>query len=294
MSGNTQIVEAFTRAWDAGDIDAFGDYMADDILDHNPMPGLPAGIEGTKMMSGMLLAAFPDMSADVHLMIEQEDRVARLRTIRGTHRGEFMGMPGTGRSIAVVVIDIVRIAGGKVVERWGLLDQAALMGQLGMMPAPPLPEGWTPPPIAPQIRGDDAGNPAANHAAMLDFLDDIAILDVSAIMAKIDENAVDHAVLPGQPRGREGFRFRFEQLFAGLEEPTFEMTVSVAQGPFHSGAYTFSATHTGPLMGIPATGKSFTVAAMDFVRLRDRKLVEHWGLIDTGSMMAQLGLMPEP
>ena len=58
------------------------------------------------------------------------------KTFRGTQTGEFMGMPPTGKSISVGVIDIFRIAGGKIVEHWGQMDSMGMMQQLGAMPAP--------------------------------------------------------------------------------------------------------------------------------------------------------------
>ena len=61
-----------------------------------------------------------------------------------------------------------------------------------------------------------------------------------------------------------------------------------------SGRYTFRGRHTGDLMGMPATGNAFEVEAMDMIRVRDGKILEHWGLIDMPALMSQLGLMPSP
>ena len=69
-------------------------------------------------------------------VVAEGDRVVIRKTFRGTQTGEFMGMPPTGKSISVGVIDIFRIAGGKIVEHWGLADMMGMMQQLGAMPAP--------------------------------------------------------------------------------------------------------------------------------------------------------------
>ena len=69
-------------------------------------------------------------------MIAEGDKVASRITAHGTHKGEFMGIPPTGKHTMQTGIDIVRIAGGKVVERWGEFDQLGLMQQLGVIPPP--------------------------------------------------------------------------------------------------------------------------------------------------------------
>jgi predicted ester cyclase len=66
----------------------------------------------------------------------EDDKVVLHMTWTGTHKGEFMGIPPTGQSISINVIDIIRIADGQFVEHWGVMDQMAMMQQLGAMPAP--------------------------------------------------------------------------------------------------------------------------------------------------------------
>ena len=69
-------------------------------------------------------------------MIAEGDRVVVRQTWTGTQRGEFMGMPATGKSVSWGVIDIVRLADGKAAEHWGQMDAMGLMMQLGAIPAP--------------------------------------------------------------------------------------------------------------------------------------------------------------
>ena len=81
--------------------------------------------------------AFPDPNfwgtAD---LIAEGDKVVGLVTARGTHQGEFMGIAPTGKPVSFNAIDVVRIAGGKIVERWSQADNLALLQQLGAVPAP--------------------------------------------------------------------------------------------------------------------------------------------------------------
>lgn len=76
------------------------------------------------------------MQGTIEDQIAEGDKVVSRLTIRGTHKGEFMGIPPSGRQFTVELIDIHRISGGKVVERWGIFDQLGMMQQLGVIPAP--------------------------------------------------------------------------------------------------------------------------------------------------------------
>jgi steroid delta-isomerase-like uncharacterized protein len=122
----------------AGDIDGFGRQLADDFVEHNENPGVPPTKAGTLQYFQMLVRAFPDFRMDVQDVIASGDKaVARLQVV-GTHQGEFMGIPATGKSAAVNLIDITRFSDdGLAREHWGVVDQLALMQQLGVIPAGP-------------------------------------------------------------------------------------------------------------------------------------------------------------
>ena len=121
----------------AGDIDGFGDHVADGFVEHEEIPGFEPNKAGVKRMFHMYLAAFPDLRMETEdVLASGEKVVARVRAT-GTHQGEFMGMPATGRSVDVQVIDIMRFGeDGLVHEHWGLFDALGMMQQLGAIPAP--------------------------------------------------------------------------------------------------------------------------------------------------------------
>jgi len=122
----------------AGDIDGFGGQLADDFVEHEELPGIPPTKDGVVQYFKMMLTAFPDMRMDVEDVIASGDKaVARLR-VTGTNKGDFMGMPATGKSAGVNLIDITRFGDdGLAREHWGVADQLALMQQLGVIPAGP-------------------------------------------------------------------------------------------------------------------------------------------------------------
>ncbi len=120
----------------AGDIDGFGQQLADDFVERAEIPGIPPTKAGVVQYFRMLIAAFPDLRMDVEDVIASGNKaVARVR-VTGTHKGEFIGMPPTGRSVAVDLIDITRFGDdGLAHEHWGVSDQLALLQQLGAIPA---------------------------------------------------------------------------------------------------------------------------------------------------------------
>jgi predicted ester cyclase len=78
--------------------------------------------------------AFPDIRLTIEDLIAENDKVVERVTATGTNKGEFMGTTPTGKQITVPVITINRFVGNKIVERWSLYDQLAMMQQLGMIP----------------------------------------------------------------------------------------------------------------------------------------------------------------
>jgi steroid delta-isomerase-like uncharacterized protein len=100
-------------------VDAVGDFMADDMVDHNPPPGDKPGLDGMKDMMRMFFNAFPDLEVRVEDLIAEGDKVVMRATTTGTHQGDFMGIPATGKKISYGEIHVLRMADGKMAEHWG-------------------------------------------------------------------------------------------------------------------------------------------------------------------------------
>lgn len=99
-------------------------------------PSSAPGAEGFKIVTSMFKAAFPDMRVVIEDELAEGDRVATRGYFTGTHRGEFMGIPATDKTIKVGYIDIWRIEGGRGRENWVQMDMLGMMRQLGVVPAP--------------------------------------------------------------------------------------------------------------------------------------------------------------
>ena len=123
----------------AGDIDGFGDLIADDLVEHEEMSGFEPTKEGVKQSFQMFRTAFPDLRMEPQDVLSTGDKVVARVRATGTQQGEFMGMPPSGQSVDVQVIDIIRFGDdGLAHEHWGVFDALKLMQQLGAIPAPPL------------------------------------------------------------------------------------------------------------------------------------------------------------
>ena len=115
-------------------MDVLDEIFAPEFVDHTAVPGQAPGVEGLKQFFAMMDAGFPDFRAAVEDVIAEGDKVAVRFTFHGTHQGEFMNIPPTGRRVTMSGIDILRVVDGKVVELWGQEDVLGMMRQLGAVP----------------------------------------------------------------------------------------------------------------------------------------------------------------
>jgi predicted ester cyclase len=105
---------------------------------------------------------------------------------------------------------------------------------------------------------------------------------------------INHEAPPGKDRGPESMRWLATMLRTAFPDLHFAIEELVAEGDTVAGRLTMSGTQEGPLMGTPPTGRAVRQDHMHFVRFRDGKAVEHWGVRDELGMMQQMGVMPEP
>ena len=130
---NKHIVRRYQELYNSNDLDRLMEVLAEDLRTPNIMPGIPQGLEGAKAAHRIMLAGFPDYQTIIEDLIAEEDKVAARIKMMGTHTGESMGIPATGKWISFTGIYIVRIANGKIVEHWGEEDSVSLLGQLGVL-----------------------------------------------------------------------------------------------------------------------------------------------------------------
>jgi predicted ester cyclase len=104
------------------------------FVNHSLVPGLTPDVEGWKNLMFMYRTAFPDLHLQIEHLIAEGNLVVIHFTGSGTHLGDLMGNPPTGRKIAVPGIAILQIENGKILARWEVLDSMIMMAQLGLLP----------------------------------------------------------------------------------------------------------------------------------------------------------------
>ena len=124
----------FADVISGGKLDVADELIAPNYVNHS-FPGL-TGPEGLKQVAGIFRAGFPDLSVVPEEVMVEGDIVSTRGTARGTHSGEFQGIPPTGKQIAFSYIDIWRIENGKLAENWVEMDRLGMLQQLGVVPTP--------------------------------------------------------------------------------------------------------------------------------------------------------------
>jgi steroid delta-isomerase-like uncharacterized protein len=135
ISQNKNTVTSFVQAlFTKGDLGAVDEYLGEDYADHDPPMGFPGSREGMRQAGATFRAAFPDWHSDEAILVGEGDLVVEQFTASGTHQGEIFGVPASGRTVSLPGINIWRVRDGRIVERWGRLDDLGLLRQLGLVP----------------------------------------------------------------------------------------------------------------------------------------------------------------
>jgi steroid delta-isomerase-like uncharacterized protein len=112
-----------------------GELVEPDALIRTPLPIDATGAQALEEVFVRLHRAFPDIHVTVEDVIAEGDKVVGRNTVTGTHQGEYMGRPPTGKSVTYNEIFIFRFDNGRIAETWGVVDVLSQMRQLGMVPA---------------------------------------------------------------------------------------------------------------------------------------------------------------
>jgi steroid delta-isomerase-like uncharacterized protein len=119
-----------------GDVGVAERIIHPDFYDHTNPPGMQHGLAGHNAIVALFRAAFPDQWWQIEDLIAEGDRVVARTTMRGTHKGDFFGIPATGREVTLTGVHVLRIADGRIAEHWGNNDDLGLMRQIGAIPDP--------------------------------------------------------------------------------------------------------------------------------------------------------------
>jgi steroid delta-isomerase-like uncharacterized protein len=125
----------YSEVMNEGNQEVIDELCAENFVDHDPLPGTGPDRQGIHDFVKLIRSAFPDLETTVDEIIAEGDRIAVRSTFRGTHESDFMGIPATGKKVEVSNYDFVRFENDQAAEHWGTIDSAALMEQLGAVPA---------------------------------------------------------------------------------------------------------------------------------------------------------------
>ena len=133
MSQVEEVLNGIYEAINTGNLALLEKFVAPDYAEHSEGS---RGVEPFQQQVGAFRAAFPDLHVSIDDLVTDGDRFASRTTVTGTHTGDLMGLPATGKHISVEAVDIGRIENGQAKERWGGLNMYSLLTQLGVIPAP--------------------------------------------------------------------------------------------------------------------------------------------------------------
>jgi steroid delta-isomerase-like uncharacterized protein len=137
---NATIVRRFVdEVITQGNIEAAAQYVWEDVIEQVPLPGQGPGLDGLKDILRAMRAGFPDIVFSIQEQVAERDKVASRFEWTGTHRGEFLGIPATGRTVRVWGMVIDRLEDGRIKDTRIIMDTFGLLGQLGVLPPPATP-----------------------------------------------------------------------------------------------------------------------------------------------------------
>jgi predicted ester cyclase len=290
----------FNEAWNSGEYTVAHQIISPKMQVHGaggqPIEMGPDGLIG---LISTWRSAFPDGHMSVDGVVAEGDLVAALLTWRGTHQGEFYGIPASGKKVVCTSVGIDRITDGKIVAGWGELDMLGMMEQLGAMPMVGL--------------GDTAGGRSAewgkgsdgmphdtgssrgeNKRLMLRFVQAINSADKDAALSVIDPgNYVEHNPVWGAHDFQSSVQV-YRKLREALPDLTFESDgILIAEGDMVAVHGICRGTHTGAdLFGVAPSGKQVSWTHSDVGRVANGKIVERWVSADTLTLAQQLGALP--
>jgi steroid delta-isomerase-like uncharacterized protein len=136
---NKATFNRFHDAVNTGDLELISktidEIVAPDALIHTPLPVDATGAQALKHVWPMLLRGLPDVHVTIEDLIAEGDKVVSRNSVTGTHQGEYMGLPATGRTITYNEIFVLRFVNGRIAETWGIVDVLSQLKQLGAIPA---------------------------------------------------------------------------------------------------------------------------------------------------------------
>jgi len=284
---NKAIIARYVYATNLMDMDTFDGYVAEDYVEHDPIPGQQPGRDGLKEAYKIFAGPFPDAVFVFADLFGEGDLVFGRGEISGTHEGEFFGIPGSGKKVYWTGTRLFRLKDNKVTDGWFNVDLAGLLVQMGVAPAPPGPPPPDPPPVMP------TGAPGTREQStqiMRTLIDEIwaqGKLDLA------DDLFHPEAICPSAPTlpvGPEGTKAIVQMVRSAFPDYWVKIDLIAAEADRVGARISQGGTHQGDFFGIPPTGKEVSWTEMAILRIGDGKILATWFDSDIAGLMQQLGV----
>jgi steroid delta-isomerase-like uncharacterized protein len=301
--------KGFQRIWNEGDLAMMDDTFAPDVVFHNgALPEPMRGLDEVKSMFLRLRGAFPDIEMTVEDLFGEGEWAAVRFTMRGTHLGDYFGVPPTGNSVVSTENEFFRIVDGWIREIWVELDVSNVLRQLGVFPAfdsLPKPVGHL---LARRQRRRTAREPSrrsapaavangsSSHRNALLMSDALTRIwnerDPKAVDELFAPNVAVHHPIDRDIRGVDAFRSLVSLLVDGM--PDLRVTVEriFATDDRVAARWIIRGTHTGSFFGIPPTNSAVTIPINEIGHLEGGRLAELWLELNLLGVAQQLGVVP--
>ena len=137
MGADSDLVRRLTdEVFMAGDLSKWDELVDDSFVDRDPMPGMGDDKKAQREVAEMVIGAFSNRRMSLHDLAETDDgRVVESWRMEGTHVGDAMGIPASNQDISVRGMEIWRVADGKIVEHWGVVDIGDVLEKAGLIPS---------------------------------------------------------------------------------------------------------------------------------------------------------------
>ncbi len=299
---NLDLVHKMYEALNSQDLDEHDEYWSEDMIWHGP-PGW-GDILGREAFKYKLMEPFYKIFPDYHVVNEievaDENWVAATGILTGTHQGDWLGVPATGKPVTMRFSDFWLVRDGKLAENWVMVDNIAVLHQIGACTL-----DWK---YVDEIKRseenkktfDSVVNKNGSTAENLDLVKKMcdALVapehDLEAQKEFWKEDMIWHGPPGfGEIHSIEGFlRDELSVFYEAFPDFNGDFDIFFANENWVAATGFVTGTHEGDWLGISATGKPVKMRYSDIWLIRDGRLSENWVMLDHMSVLDQMGVNP--
>ncbi|MFZ2097434.1 MAG: ester cyclase [Anaerolineales bacterium] len=250
------------------------------------------GAEAFRQLYVQFISSLPDLNFHVDQVVAEGNLCGVRGTLSGTHKGNFMGFaPPTGKFISWTGTAIFRFdQNGLMDARWQEWDGLSVMQQMGVIPVPAADGRPLPTPVPPYVAGGVYTSPIQNKAAIQRLVEEVWNQGNLAFTDQIYHAQATYPSNPSLPTGGQGIKTSVGMYREAMPDFHAEFKNLLADGDMVLAWLSQSGTHSGTLMGVPATGKKVTWGQIIIARFAGGQIVESWSNEDVLGLLQQLGV----